>query len=339
MKYNKRKRVYTGIETGVNYVTHIYTLAEAGFKDENYISQYEETISKEDIKYLRAHSDYMSFVRREHGLFAGQLYFIPSYFNMKTKKDYEDYFHAWDQAIKQKSALPVEKYRCYNYDYREMFKAGKERWDKILEITPVFNRIGEIYINNIDNYCNNIWPEIKPVLLKKSRELNKKIEDDLIKKWERVTGSGFKKDEYYLVLFYAGANGPSFNNLSLDKNTAFYDYDEGYMLDMLSHELGVHILLPDLKKSISKYEREIPRIDDPDIYGNVSYMAFESLASFYNMKVLNRDTRDIDSFIDFKKFFNIYSKLYQLNKEPLRLYNDGIKEYINEKTGSEADEV
>lgn len=321
-------QVYTGVELGVNYVTHLYTLAEAGFKDENYSRKYGDNVSIDDKKYLKEHSRYMSFARKDHGPFAGQLFFIPSYFNMKTKKEYVEYFQAWIQAIKKKNFLPLEKYQCFNYNYREMFKADNEKWEKILEIEPIFNRIGEIYIDNIENYRNNIWPEIRPRLLKRSQELNKKIENNIIEKWEQVTGYKFKKDEYCVILFYAGANGPSFNNLSLKKNTAFYDYNEGYMLDMISHELGIHILLPYLSKTINKFERDIPKINNPKIYGNVSYMAFESLASFYNMKVLNRNTRDIHPTNDYNKFSSIYSKLYNANLDPLTIYEKGVKEYI-----------
>ena len=57
--------------------------------------------------------------------------------------------------------------------------------------------------------------------LKKAQALNRKIERNLISKWEQVTGYKFQRKEYCVNLFYAGAHGPSFNNLSLDKNTAF----------------------------------------------------------------------------------------------------------------------
>lgn len=327
---NKTNQVYTDVELGVNYVTHIYTIAEAGFEDKDYLTKYGDTISIADKEYLNEHSRFMSFTRKDHGPFAGQLFFIPSYFNMRTKKNYENYFQAWIQAIKEKSFLYLEKYQCFNHDYREMFKADSEKWEKILEIEPIYNRIGKIYVDNIENYCNNVWPEIRPWLLKKSQELNKKIEKNLILKWEKITGYKFKKDAYCILLFYAGANGPSFNNLSLDKNTAFYNYNEKYMLDMISHELGIHILLPYLSKAINKFERNISRINNPEIYGNVSYIALESLATFYNMEVFNRETMDIHSSNDYNKFSSIYSELYHINLDPLSIYEKGVEEYIKD---------
>src|SRR5690554_2813482 len=290
----KAKQVYTGIELGVNYVTHIYTLAGAGFRDEEYIRKYGDALPPEDREYLQNHSQYMSFAGFDHGPLAGPLYFTPSFSNMQTMKDFGDYFQAWKEAIKHQSALPLKKYRWDNDDDSEMLNADEETGDeifketlgKILEIAPIFDRIGEIYVSNIEYYSRNIWPEIEPELLKKSQELNEKIEDGLVEKWESVTGYKFKKDKYCVVLFYAGADGPSFNNLSFDKNTAYYGLDEQYMLDMISHELGIHILVPHLWDLVEKYRKEIPRINDPNISGNVSYMALESLASFYNKKVL-----------------------------------------------------
>lgn len=324
------KKVYTGIKFGVNYVTHLYTLAEAGFKDEKYISRYGDSVSLEDREYLKSHSKYMSFLRKDHGPFAEQLYFIPSYFNMKTKREYEEYFKAWSQAISYKSFSPISKYARYDNQFVEMFNVDEEDWEKILSLYPIFNRIGEIYIKNIEAYQSKVWPEIKPILTKKSHALNKRIASDLISKWEQVTGYGFKGDEYRVILFYAGDNGPSFNNLSLDKNTAFYNLEEGYMLDMISHEVGIHILKPYLSHLISRFEREIPRInDDPRIYGNVSYMAFESLAAFYNRKVLERVTMDAFSSNDYYKFRDIYNRLYHENMEPVEIYEEGVKEYIN----------
>lgn len=325
------KQVYIGVELGVNYVAHIYTLAGAGFRDEDYIKKYGDAIPPEDREYLQNHSQYMSFAEFDHATFAMQLFFVPSYFNLKTRRDFEEYFQAWKEATEKKSPLPLEKYRSYFYDYNEMFKADKDEWDKILEVVPIFDRIGEIYMNNIEHYSKNIWPEIEPKLLKKSQELNEKIEDGLVEKWESVTGYKFKKDKYCVVLFYAGADGPSFNNLSLDKNTAYYGLDEQYMLDMISHELGIHILLPHLWDLVEKYRKEIPRINVPNIYGNISYMALESLASFYNKKVLPGETMDTFSHLDFDKFYNIYSQLYAANLEPRNMYKEGVKRYLGLK--------
>ncbi len=171
------------------------------------------------------------------------------------------------------------------------------------------------------------------ILLKKAQALNRKIERNLIAKWEQVTGYKFQRKEYCVNLFYAGANGPSFNNLSLDKNTAFYNIDEGNMLDMISHEWGIHVLLPHLRTLKWQFEREIPRItDNPRIYGNVSYMAFESLAAFYNRKVLGRNASDVDTSNDYQRFFAIYNRLYQDKLDPVKMYELGVKEYIREYT-------
>lgn len=244
---------------------------------------------------------------------------------MQTKKEYEDYFQAWRQALKE-DYIPVKKYYSA-HDYSQYLNMDEILRNAIHTIKPlesIFNRIGEIYINNFYTYYNVIWP----ILSEKSQQLNEKIENGLIERWETVTGYKFLKDRYYVVLFYAGKQGPSWNNLSFDKNSVFYNDEEECMLDMISHELGIHVLLPHLGELFNKYQQEISRIDVPDVYGNVAYNAFESLATFYNRKVLNRGTHDFYEGHDMDKFLAIYSELYDDNLDPLNMYNEGVKRYL-----------
>ncbi|MFW6029204.1 MAG: hypothetical protein ACOCRO_03000, partial [Halanaerobiales bacterium] len=117
-------------------------------------------------------------------------------------------------------------------------------------------------------------------------------------------------------------------NLSLEKNTVFYDHDQDIMLDMFSHELGIHVLLPVLYKLMSKYEENLPRINKPDIYGLVSYTAFETLATFLNRKVLKRETFDVSSRNDFSTFNEIYTELYSEGMNPVEMYENAIERYM-----------
>ena len=48
----------------------------------------------------------------------------------------------------------------------------------IKPLESIFNRIGEIYINNFYTYYNVIWP----ILSEKSQQLNEKIENGLIER-------------------------------------------------------------------------------------------------------------------------------------------------------------
>ncbi|MEJ6951364.1 hypothetical protein [Natronospora cellulosivora (SeqCode)] len=320
------RRVFTTVEVGVNYVTHLYTLAKA-FEDEEYYKKYQSSISVEDRDYLKSNMDLMAFQGTDHGYLAVFLYFMPSYSNIETKEGYENYFFDFNKALKDRSFSPLKKY-C-----PEIYHFDDETWQKsilpdLITIKEVFRKIADIYIENIDYYLKKIWPEVKTILEERSRQLNKNIQLGLIEKWEQVTGYKFVGDNYYFVLYYAGANGPSFNNLSLEKNTAFYDHEQNFLLDMFSHELGIHVLLPDLIDLISKYEKELPRINKPDVYGLVSYMAFETMAIFLNRKVLARETCEASKWIDFTTFNEIYIKIYSHGMSPLEMYEKAVNEYM-----------
>ena len=47
---------------------------------------------------------------------------------------------------------------------------------------------------------------------------------EYIGKWEDCTGCKIEGAQYQIILFYAGENAPSWNNLSLDINTALKLY-------------------------------------------------------------------------------------------------------------------
>ena len=61
-------------------------------------------------------------------------------------------------------------------------------------------------------------------------------------------------------------------------------------------------------------------------------MASESLAAFYNRKVLGRNASDVDTSNDYQRFFAIYNRLYQDKLDPEKMYELGVKEYIREYT-------
>lgn len=68
-------------------------------------------------------------------------------------------------------------------------------------------------------------------LKKRSNELNEELLGfPYIDKWEEVTGYDFGDNDYYVAHFYAGKNGPSWNNVSLYKNTAYFNSNKDFIL-------------------------------------------------------------------------------------------------------------
>lgn len=316
------RKIYTGCEIGINYVTHIYTLANAGFEDSEYVKKYGNTISKEDIAFLKKNADAMKFFHRTGGKLKTQLYFLPALNNFQEEEAWRRYFSAWEKAIEERSFDAVEPYctGLFHEQVSSFFENVRdEQWkESVLKELPLFKKIGEIYIRNFETYKAKVWPEVEPILKKRSGDLNKRLSDiPYVNKWEAVTGYQFGDYDYYIALYYAGEHGPSFNNVSLNKNTAYYNSETDYMLDMFSHELGIHIMLPHIYKLSDGFLESGVPVD-------VIYRAGETLASFYNEKVLGRpENNNFD-----KQFMDIYSKLSQEGvSSPRELYERGIKAY------------
>ncbi len=80
-------KVTIDYNVGINYVTHLYTLANIGFADEEYCNKYSHTVPLEDIKILQKYQEYLRFENGKSGLLTSNFFFIPAYANLKNKSD------------------------------------------------------------------------------------------------------------------------------------------------------------------------------------------------------------------------------------------------------------
>ena len=63
------------IHPEVNYVTHLYTLAELGFSDSTYAAKYGGTLPQAAIDTLQKYKNYLTFGQGEGGMLAGPFFF------------------------------------------------------------------------------------------------------------------------------------------------------------------------------------------------------------------------------------------------------------------------
>jgi len=323
--------VHVDVELGVNYVVHVYTLARAGFRDEDYEARFGRTIPASDLEFLRRNAGLLSFLRQDSGPFAGPCYFAPAGMNLASRERFARYFSAWNRALKRKSFAPLEELHEPGLEkFRELFDLPDEAWRKqVLPLNPVFARIGRVFVGSFETYAREVWPTVEPVLEERARSLDAKLEPlGLVPAWETVTGYDFSDGGYHVSLYYAGRQGPSFNDTGLHKNTAYYGTDEAWFLDMISHEVGIHVMMPRLQPLLDRVRREIPRLTAPHVYGNVGYMAFESLAAYYNRKVLGRAGLDVHCPNDPSAFLEIFGKLDGPGASPGDLFQKGVAEYV-----------
>ena len=68
-------KILIEIRPEVNYVTHLYTLAELGFSDSTYAAKYGNTFPKAAIDTLQKYKKYLTFGQGEGGMLAGPFFF------------------------------------------------------------------------------------------------------------------------------------------------------------------------------------------------------------------------------------------------------------------------
>ena len=310
-----KEQIMISQEIGINYVVHLYTLAQAGFKDEEYTKHYSDTVNKGDREFLIEHKEMMSFYGINKGVLTYYLFFIPALNNFQTTIEWENYFKSVNLFLETKEDIYIEAY------LKEAIVPIDTLNNKISQ--DVFYKFQKIFINNFDTYKTQVWPFIQKELSVKSNELNQMIgEFNYIDRWEEVTNYEYNYNNYLYVLYYAGENGPSHNNLSLWKNSCYYQFASSKdMLDMFSHELGMHLILPEV---IDLWEQH----NTYDVSDEIVYQSLETLVTFLNEKVLDRAGYDMNILYE-SDFYTIYNELYLDGiTSPRDLYEEGFKIYL-----------
>ncbi len=333
-------QIIVDYKAGINYVTHVYTLAGISFEDEEYVEKYSFSVSEEDISLLKKNSKFLEFGQGAVGNFTSFLFFTPAFADLKSKSEYEQYFQDIDSAIKNKVYKPIDKYIPVNQkeNVRGMFLLNDDQWKNVLSVNPIFNEIAQVYLNNIDTYLNEVYPQIKPELKERAKHLNSLIKNNnIINDWQNTTNYKWNYGNYTYLLFKAGKYGPSFNNLSENVNTFYYKLNDAYTVDMLSHEFGIFLMYDSIMPVVYKEMGKLyPRYENEITLGRVNWMAFEMLSIYFNCKINDKKTEDYFTFYhsDPIAFFEIYEKLYNSGiSNPKEMYRKGIKEYMKPENG------
>jgi hypothetical protein len=82
--------------------------------------------------------------------------------------------------------------------------------------------------------------KVEKVLQERIKKLNYLTnyfnKNNIIQKWEEITGKTFTKDNYHILLCYANKNGLNANSLSYNKNVFYYNSSDKYLRDFVSHK-------------------------------------------------------------------------------------------------------
>lgn len=313
---------------GINYVTHLYTLGNIGYNDREYTDKYGQYLSPEDKDVLQQHKDLLIFGQGKTGTLTSFFFFIPSYADLKSYSDYKSYLTDLHTVMDDNTIAPLEKY--LSEDYKKFM--GQGIIDDLKSVRDEFDQIADIYLNNIESYRTGVYPQVAVELESKKKQLNSMITGSkLMEKWEAVTGYSWNKGDYTYLLFRAGKNGPSFNDLSGNINTCYYKIDEEILADMFSHEFGIFLMFDSVMPIAQQYKKKYPDYESKYTVGRPYWMAYEMLAVFFNIKVHDRKTFDYYNFkeADPIAFMEIYSDLYNSGiTDPVQMYLSGIEEYM-----------
>ena len=298
-------RIVFEIRPEVNYVTHLYTLAELGFSDSVYAAKYGHALPQAAIDTLQKYKDYLTFGQGENGPL--------SWFFFKVAQE------TFDNADALKTIM--DGYR------EEALRQGAPADEMAIPAA-----IANVYVENYDNYLRNVYPQVKADMEERQQLLNQKMqEQSFAKDWECATGYKWNRGNYHWLLYRAGQKGPSYNNLNDSTNTVWYNQPLDYQLAMFSHEFGIFLMQDSIDPIVEEMKEYTRKLDTEKDLTYVPWSAFESLACWYNCKIASKETEDYRNFgeADVKSFCRIYDRLSEEGvTNPAELYRKGIMEYL-----------
>ena len=259
-------KIWVEIHPEVNYVTHLYTLAELGFSDPAYAAKYGNTLPKAAIDTLQKYKEYLTFGQGENAPY--------SWFFFKVAQE------TFSNADELKTIM--DSYR------EEAIRMGAPANEMVIPTT-----IANVYVENYDNYLKNVYPQVKAEMEERQQLLSQKMqEQSFVRDWERVTGYTWRRGDYHWLLYCAGQKGPSYNNLNDSTNTVWYNQNIDYQLAMFSHEFGIFLMQDSIDPIEDEMKEYIKKLDSKRDLTYVPWSAFESLACWYNCKIAGRETAD-----------------------------------------------
>ncbi|MGB7063263.1 MAG: hypothetical protein WBF13_13030 [Candidatus Zixiibacteriota bacterium] len=294
------------VEKCPNYIFHLMAVAEVGFSSE-YAETYKHSVLPDDVSYIKRHGELMIFESGSCAELTFALVFFPSYINLKSADALEEYFSLLNSGLQTGDFQPfLKRYAPFAEKLNAWFPIEEQYLSSIKKHGEIIAGFGKTYLGNYPSYGDRVWVTEKPKLDEVASKVNDFLKDqNLIHKWEALTGVRFEFDSYSIVLCSAIKNGPNANSLGYDRTVFYHDIPIDRMIQLISHEVGTHILI-DAYKEISSLGRFDP---------NALYGAYESLAMFYNTVILKNESLEYDMpGFRSQEFLEVYDAI--LSKNP-----------------------
>lgn len=317
-----KKDIIAIVEEGTNYFFHVQAVAKINY-DNEYSDKYKESINKDDLEFLRKNRNLFEFEGGQPFPLLTALYiFLPASINLNNQEKINDYFETIYQSIKEKKGSyivekysePLKKVEALHKGYLNTVDLNIKQINSLCFDEAI--KISEIIKKNYAKFTMDVWPHERKKLEEVAEKLNQSLKDkNIINRCEEIVGKEYKSPSFKVTLCSSMKNGPDANDLGYDKNCHYYGRSIDEITHFVSHEVIIRILMP----IANKYKEEF-NIENSYLF----YDALESLAEFYNLRVLNEH---YVNFFGRLKLVDLYEKLYSEsgNLSPEELLKSGLK--------------
>src|SRR3989339_931608 len=329
------KSIRASTELLVNYYFHLFMAAdiwEIGDKNQ-YQKEFRESLSITDRNFIYDNRNLIAWGNGRENIFSQLLFFTPAKLSFSSKTELADYFSLLSESFRNDDLLGF-KAKFHN-EISENNESGL--LTKKNSLLPILNKLIDIYINNFEHYSKSIWPIEQNKLEKVAKKINTFfMKKRYIEKWEQYLNIEFPGDQFSIVLTSANKNAPSANNLNRTRYNFYYQPESFEDLTIfISHEIGTNLLMESLMRLHKDKNLKNNFKTDQDFYTLV-YNAFESLAEYYNAKILGivPSIWEGELFgggeLKFKIFFEFYEVALSRNQRisPYDLMKESILNYL-----------
>jgi hypothetical protein len=326
MTGTNQKQIQAMVEKGVNYIFHLMAVSRVGF-DSEYADLYKDSIIPQDLESIQKHRDLLSFGFGSGGDLVPVIIFIPAYLNLESVQVFEEYFSLINEGIDKGEFGAIFKRYAFHFDKLKIW-FSLDLYDQYFHSLEKYHStiltLGEIICRNLPYYENGVWIKEKDEITVTASKINDYFAQiNTIIKWEDLTHCEFKFDKFQVVLCSAIKNGPNADSLGYDRVVFFSGRPPDYTRQMISHEVGTHLLI-DIMKDVNN----LGKFEFKTVYG-----AYECLLKFYN-RIILEDVNLAYNISEFKEMeiLDIYGEIFNDNPQitPKELLMRGIEAFINQ---------
>jgi hypothetical protein len=282
----ERKPVFFTARIGPNFLWHMLASARISY-DSDYADRYAGTVSEAALEALRRHADLLRFGYGATAPLTGFFSFLPAWLRLETKQEFSRFFASVDRFLREgRLRVFVEDFPDADWlDPAYHHFATEPRAEPEEELRPTCAALASFYLDNFDAYRERVWPEAESAMQPRLAELTEHFDrTDFILAWEDALGLEFEMPGYEIILCYANKNGPDYTSLGVGGNLFYYDKPFDRTWQMVSHEIGTHLLFEPLLGFLGQEKFDPAKLSH----------AYEVLAMFYNRKILGTEALAYD---------------------------------------------